>query len=56
MGIWNKTKQLTGYKPGNGGIDSYSVDHSGFSTRDELEYQSARYDRENPQPEPFAKQ
>lgn len=56
MDIWNKTKQLTGYKPGNGGIDSYGVDHSGFSTRDELEYQTARLDRENQLAESFAKQ
>ena len=27
--------------------DSYGVDHSGFSTRDELEYQTARSEREN---------
>lgn len=55
MDIWNTTKQLTGYKPGNGGIDSYGVDHSGFSIRDELEYQTARLDRENQLAESFAK-
>ena len=27
--------------------DSYGVDHSGFSTQDELEYQTARSEREN---------
>lgn len=28
-------------------IDAYDIDHSGFSTRDELEYQFARQEREN---------
>ena len=28
-------------------IDSYGVDHSGFTTRDEIEYQMARQQREN---------
>ena len=30
----------------NGGVDSYGVDHSGFSTQDELQYQTARAERE----------
>ena len=47
MDIWDEIKKLTGYQSGNGGVDSYGVDHSGFSTRDELEYQSARLAREN---------
>ena len=37
FGYINKKKKL---------IDSYGVDHSDFSTRDELEYQSARLKRE----------
>ena len=37
-------------------VDSYGVDHSGFSTRDELEYQSARLARENQLAENFSKQ
>ena len=28
-------------------IDAYGIDHSGFSTRDEPEYQFARQEREN---------
>ena len=47
---------MSGYQSGNGGIDSYGVDHSGFSVRDELEYQSARLARENQLAENFSKQ
>ena len=47
MDIWDEIKKLQGYQSGYGGVDSYGVDHSGFSTRDELEYQSARLAREN---------
>jgi len=47
MDLWEELKKLTGYKSGNGGVDSYGVDHSGFSTSDELEYQRARLNREN---------
>ena len=56
MDIWDEIKKLSGYQSGNGGVDSYGVDHSGFSTRDELEYQSARLARENQLAESFAKQ
>ena len=35
-----------GYQTNDGKIDSYGVDHSGFTTRDELEYQFARDKRE----------
>ena len=56
MDIWDEIKKLTGYQSGYGGVDSYGVDHSGFSTRDELEYQSARLARENQLAEGFAKQ
>ena len=56
MDIWDEIKKLSGYKSGNGGVDSYGVDHSGFSTRDELEYQSARLARETQLAENFSKQ
>ena len=37
-----------GYENGeNGGVDSYGVDHSGFSTQDELQYQTLRVNRES---------
>ena len=55
MDIWDKIKKLSGYQSGDGGIDSYGVDHSGFSVRDELEYQSARLARENQLAENFSK-
>ena len=56
MNIWEELKKLAGYSSGDGGVDSYGVDHSGFSTRDELEYQNARLTRENQLAENFAKQ
>ena len=56
MDIWDEIQKLSGYQSGNGGVDSYGVDHSGFSTRDELEYQSARLARENQLAEGFAQQ
>lgn len=56
MDIWEELKKLAGYNSGDGGVDSYGVDHSGFSTRDELEYQNARLTRENQLAENFAKQ
>ena len=45
--MYNKFQSPLGYQTGEGQIDSYGVDHSGFSTRDELEYQFARQDKEN---------
>ncbi|MBO6289378.1 MAG: hypothetical protein J6N45_03530, partial [Alphaproteobacteria bacterium] len=47
MDIWKKHKSPLGYETNNGGIDSYGVDHRGFSVRDEVEYQTARNNREN---------
>lgn len=35
-----------GYQNGDNGIDSYGVNHNGFSLRDELAYQAARQQRE----------
>ena len=46
MNTLNKNKSIFNYKSGEGGIDSYGVDHSGFTLRDELEYQMARTQRE----------
>ena len=46
MNTFNKNKSIFNYKSGEGGIDSYGVDHSGFTLRDELEYQMARTQRE----------
>ena len=46
MDIYNKYKSPLGYDVGNGNIDSYGVDHSNFSLRDEIEYQTARSKRE----------
>ena len=36
-----------GYQTGTDGIDTYGVNHNGFSLRDELKYQNARQSREN---------
>lgn len=45
--MYTQYKSPLGYMNGDNNIDSYGVDHSGFSTRDELEYQMARVNREN---------
>ena len=47
MDIWGKYKSPFGYQVGDNGIDSYGVNHSGFSLRDEIEYQTARDQRES---------
>ena len=45
--MYGNYKSPFGYENGeNGGVDSYGVDHSGFSTQDELQYQNARTKRE----------
>ncbi len=46
MNLYKKYKSALGYQTGENNIDSYGVDHSKFSLRDELEYQSARCERE----------
>ncbi len=46
MDMYPKHISPFGYQTNNGKIDSYGVDHSGFTTRDELEYQFARDKRE----------
>ena len=47
MDFFGSYKSLFGYESGeNGGVDSsYGVEHSGFSTQDELQYQTARTNR-----------
>ena len=47
MDMYPKYKSPLGYSTGDNNIDSYGVDHSGFSNRDEIEYQIARGAREN---------
>ena len=47
MDMYGSYKSPFGYENGvNGGVDSYGVDHSGFSTQDELQYQALRTNRE----------
>ncbi len=47
MDFFGSYRSPFGYENGeNGGIDSYGVDHSGFSTQDELQYQTLRTNRE----------
>ena len=46
MDIWGNRQSVLGYQPNGNGIDSYGVDHSGFNTQDELQYQYARQNRE----------
>ena len=46
MDFYGKYKSPFGYQTGTNGIDSYGVDHKGFDTRDELEYQTARNTKE----------
>jgi len=41
MNFYQEYKSPFGYQTGTNGIDSYGVDHRGFDTRDELEYQTA---------------
>ena len=47
MDFYTKYKSPLGYQTGEGQIDTYGVDHSGFSTRDELKYQFSRQNKEN---------
>ena len=46
MNFYQEYKSPFGYQTGTNGIDSYGVDHRGFDTRDELEYQTARNTKE----------
>ena len=45
--MYQKYTSPFGYQTGTGGIDTYGVNHNGFSLRDEIEYQFARQKREN---------
>ena len=47
MPLYKRPKSPLGYQLFENQIDSYGVDHSLFSTRDEIEYQLARAEREN---------
>ena len=44
--MYPRYKSKSGYYINNDGIDSYGVNHKNFTTRDELEYQFARVERE----------
>ena len=46
MDMYPKYTSPFGYQTGKGGIDTYGVNHNGFSVRDEVEYQFARDKRE----------
>ena len=46
MDIWGNYKTKLGYLAGDSKIDTYGVDHSKFSLRDEIAYQMARSERE----------
>ena len=47
MEMFNKYKSPLGYAINDNNTDTYGVDHSGFTLRDELAYQMARQQREN---------
>ena len=47
MDMYPRYKSKFGYQIGNNQIDSYGVDHSGFTTQDEVAYQFAREEKEN---------
>ncbi|MBQ8784959.1 MAG: hypothetical protein IJZ59_02830 [Alphaproteobacteria bacterium] len=46
MNMYPQYKSKSGYYINDDGIDSYGVNHKNFTTRDELEYQFARVERE----------
>lgn len=56
MDIWQKPKSPLGYHSNDNEIDSYGVNHSGFSTSDEVHYQVARIRCENELIEQLKKQ
>ena len=47
MSFYKQYTSPLGYVSNGNPIDTYGVDHSGFTTRDELAYQTARINREN---------
>ena len=56
MSMYPQYKSKSGYYINNDGIDSYGVNHKNFSTRDELEYQFARVDKEKQKINDYNKQ
>ena len=56
MNFGRQYKSPLGYYNNDNQIDSYGVDHSGFSLRDELLYQTARKEREQELFENFNRQ
>ena len=56
MYMYPRYKSKFGYQIGNNQIDSYGVDHSGFTTQDEVAYQFAREEKENSLLEQMKKQ
>ena len=46
MSFFRNYRTPFGYVADGNQIDAYGVDHSGFSTRDELQYQFTRQERE----------
>ena len=46
MDIYPKNISPLGYQTGQNGIDSYGVNHNGFTNQDEIAYQMARSSRE----------
>ena len=47
MSFYKQYTSPLGYVSNGNSVDTYGVDHSGFTTRDELQYQTARINREN---------
>ena len=47
MSFYKQYTSPLGYESNGNRVDTYGVDHSGFTTRDELQYQTARINREN---------
>ena len=56
MSFFKKHTTPFGYVADGNRVDAYGVDHSGFSTRDEVKYQFARQERENQMAENLKKQ
>ena len=56
MDMYPRYKSKFGYQIGNDQIDSYGVNHSGFTTQDEVAYQFAREEKENALLEQLKKQ
>ena len=46
MSFFKQYRTPFGYVADGNQVDAYGVDHSGFSTRDEVEYQFERFEKE----------